>query len=64
VGWLAAFLLGGAFAVVLMTTGRATRSSGVAFGPWLLAGAWVGIWFGEQLWYSYAALSGLVLTKG
>lgn len=64
VGWLAAFLLGGAFAVVLMATGRATRSSRVAFGPWLLAGAWVGICFGQWLWYSYTAVSGLVVTKG
>ena len=64
VGWLAAFLLGGGFAVALMATGRATRRSALPFGPWLLVGAWVGILFGEQLWYSYAALSGLVLTKG
>lgn len=64
VGWLAAFLLGGGYAVALMASGRATRRTALPFGPWLLAGAWVGIWFGEQLWYSYAALSGLILTKG
>jgi leader peptidase (prepilin peptidase)/N-methyltransferase len=64
VGWLAAFLLGGVFAVVLIATGKATRSSGVAFGPWLLAGAWVGICFGQWLWFSYTAVSGLVVTKG
>lgn len=64
VGWLAAFVLGGGFAVVLMASGKATRRSALPFGPWLLAGAWVGIWFGEELWYSYTALSGLVLTKG
>lgn len=64
VGWLAAFLLGGGFAVALLASGKATRRSAVPFGPWLLAGAWVGIWFGQSLWYSYAALSGLVLTKG
>jgi leader peptidase (prepilin peptidase)/N-methyltransferase len=64
VGWLAAFLLGGGFAVVLMASGKATRRSALPFGPWLLAGAWVGIWFGEELWNSYTALSGLVLTKG
>lgn len=64
VGWLAGFLLGGGFAVALMASGRATRRSALPFGPWLLAGAWVGIWFGEQLWYSYAALSGVLLAKG
>jgi leader peptidase (prepilin peptidase)/N-methyltransferase len=64
VGWLAAFLLGGGFAVVLVARGKATRRSALPFGPWLLAGAWVGILFGEWIWYSYTALSGLVLTKG
>ncbi len=64
VGWLAAFLLGGGFALAMMASGRATRHSAIPFGPWILAGAWVGIWFGEQLWSSYAAMSGLVLTKG
>ena len=64
VGWLAAFLLGGGFAVALVASGRATRRTAVPFGPWLLAGAWVGIWFGQNIWYSYTALSGLVLAKG
>ena len=64
VGWLAAFLLGGAFAVALIATGKATRRTALPFGPWLLAGAWVGILFGSCLWNSYTALSGLIVTKG
>ncbi|MGV8908555.1 MAG: prepilin peptidase [Propionicimonas sp.] len=64
VGWLAGFLLGGAFAVALIASGKATRRSAVSFGPWLLAGAWVGIWFGKWLWNYYTAMSGLTLSEG
>jgi len=54
VGWFAAFLLGGVFAVGLLVVGRAGRKSGIPFGPWMLLGAMVGIVFGGALgdWYS------------
>jgi leader peptidase (prepilin peptidase)/N-methyltransferase len=58
VGAFAAFLLGGLFAVGLLLTGRATRSSGIPFGPWMLAGAWAGIFFGDRVWHGYLALFG------
>jgi leader peptidase (prepilin peptidase)/N-methyltransferase len=64
VAWLAAFLLGGGYAVALVARGKATRTTAMPFGPWLLAGTWVGIGLGNWIWYSYTALSGLVLTKG
>ncbi len=64
VGWLGGFLLGGAFAVALLATRRVTRGSALAFGPWLLAGAWVGIWFGNSVWAAYAAMCGLIFVKG
>lgn len=53
VGWFAAFLLGGVFAIGLMIAGRAGRKSGIPFGPWLLLGAGVGIVAGPALasWY-------------
>ncbi len=38
-GVLAGFLLGGVAALALLATGRATRRSALAFGPWLLLGA-------------------------
>jgi leader peptidase (prepilin peptidase) / N-methyltransferase len=38
-GPVAAFLLGGVFAAVLLVTGRAGRQSDFAFGPWMLVGA-------------------------
>jgi leader peptidase (prepilin peptidase)/N-methyltransferase len=55
VGAFAAFVLGGLFGVVLMVFGPG-RNRGIAFGPWMLAGAWVGVFFGEALWQSYVAL--------
>jgi leader peptidase (prepilin peptidase) / N-methyltransferase len=64
VGWLSGFLLGGSFAVALIASGKATRRSAVPFGPWLLAGTWVGIWFGKWLWNAYTAASGLILPEG
>jgi leader peptidase (prepilin peptidase)/N-methyltransferase len=59
VGALAAFLLGGVYAVALLVTRRAGRKSGIPFGPWMLAGAWVGIFFGGALWGGYLSLFGL-----
>lgn len=49
-GWLefaagaaAAFVLGGVHALVLLAAGRADRGTHLAFGPWMLAGAWAGM---------------------
>lgn len=56
VGAFAAFLLGGLFSIVLLVMGRASRSSGIPFGPWMLAGAALGVAVGEQLWDAYLAL--------
>jgi leader peptidase (prepilin peptidase) / N-methyltransferase len=64
VGWLAAFVLGTCFVAVLAARGDVTRRSTLAFGPWLLAGAWIGVWFGNGIWSSYTALCGLVFAKG
>jgi leader peptidase (prepilin peptidase)/N-methyltransferase len=53
VGGFAAFLLGGLYAVGLVVAGRAGRGSGIPFGPWMLAGAFVGLAVGEPVggWY-------------
>jgi leader peptidase (prepilin peptidase)/N-methyltransferase len=58
-GAIAAFILGGLFAVVLVITRRANRKSGIPFGPWMILGAWVGIAFGNQLFAGYLTLFGL-----
>ncbi len=59
VGAMAAFFLGGVFGVILMLARRASRTSGIPFGPWMLAGAWVGIVFGDPIARGYFALFGL-----
>lgn len=59
VGALAAFVLGGIFGIVLMATGRATRKTGIPFGPWMLAGAAVGILFGSVALDGYLSMFGL-----
>lgn len=59
VGSFGAFLLGGTFAIVLVVTRRAGRRSGIPFGPWMVGGAWIGIFFGAGIWNSYLAFIGL-----
>ena len=59
VGALAAFLLGGLYGVILILARRARRTTGIPFGPWMLAGAWVGILFGESIARGYLAAFGL-----
>ena len=59
VGTLAAFLLGSLVGVALIVARRASRSTGIPFGPWMLGGAWVGILVGEPIARGYLALFGL-----
>lgn len=56
VGAFAAFLVGGLFSVVLLAAGRAGRKSAIPFGPWMLLGAWIGIFVGEPLWGAYLGI--------
>ena len=55
VGALGGFILGGLFGIVLLALGRSKRTA-VAFGPWMLAGAWIGILIGEPIATTYLAL--------
>lgn len=59
VGTAAAFVLGGLVGVVLLAARRAERRSGIPFGPWMIAGAWVGIFAGEPIADAYLSLAGL-----
>ncbi|SNS38278.1 leader peptidase (prepilin peptidase) / N-methyltransferase [Micrococcales bacterium KH10] len=56
IGAFGAFLLGGVYSIVLLLTRRAGRKSGIPFGPWMIAGAAIGIAVGEQIWDQYLAL--------
>ena len=55
VGGFGAFILGGVLSGVLIALGRVGRKDGLPFGPCLLAGAFVGVFFGERLWSLYLA---------
>jgi len=59
VGAMGAFVLGGIFGVVLILARRAGRGSGIPFGPWMFAGAWLGIFAGEPLASAYLSWMGI-----
>lgn len=59
VGAFAAFVLGGLFGLALIALRRAGRRSAIPFGPWMLAGAWVGIFIGQALGAWYVSLLNL-----
>jgi leader peptidase (prepilin peptidase)/N-methyltransferase len=59
VGLLSAFVLGGGVGLVLMATGRARRGTHMAFGPFLLLGALVGLIWGEAIGAAYLDVIGL-----
>ena len=48
-----AFVLGGLYAVALLVARRARRGTGIPFGPWMLAGALMGVAAGPWLWTAY-----------
>ncbi len=58
VGAFAAFLVGGIVSIGLLLSGRATRKSGIPFGPYMLLGAGIGIVAGERLGSAYLSLLG------
>ncbi len=53
VGGFAGFLLGGAVGALLMLIGRATRKSAIPFGPFMLAGTFLGVFWGAALVNAY-----------
>ena len=46
---MAAFVLGGLVSVVLLALRRVSRQSSIAFGPAMIAGAWVALVFPVQV---------------
>ncbi|ALJ20842.1 prepilin peptidase [Microbacterium sp. No. 7] len=46
IGVLSAFVLGGVFSLALLALRRARRGTAVPFGPFLVAGMWIGIALG------------------
>ena len=60
VGAFAPFLLGGLFGIALIAFTKAGRKTRVPFGPWMLAGAWIGIFAGPVVARAYLSFVGLV----
>src|SRR5690606_10321058 len=58
VGIVAGLVLGGLYGVIQLARGRG-RTARVALGPWMLAGAWIGILVGSPLLGAYLGLFGL-----
>ncbi|MBU4465057.1 MAG: A24 family peptidase [Actinobacteria bacterium] len=56
VGAVSAFVIGGLAGAMLIVTRRATRRTAIPFGPFLLAGAWIGILFGAPLSAAYLGI--------
>ncbi len=53
VGAFAAFLFGGVFGILLLIVRRAGRRTAIPFGPWMILGAWLGVFAGELVARSY-----------
>lgn len=58
-GAFAAFVLGGLFALALIAFKKTNLKSGIPFGPWMVAGAWLGVFFGVQIVQSYLSIFSL-----
>ena len=52
-GAFAAFLYGGVFGIALVVLRRAGRKTAIPFGPWMILGAWTGVFAGDSVgrWY-------------
>ena len=60
VGAFAAFVFGGVFGLLLLLVRRAGRKSAIPFGPWMILGAWLGVFAGEVLARGYFDAVGVV----
>ena len=56
VGAFAAFVLGGIFGLALIGAKKAGRRTAIPFGPWMIAGAWTGVFTGELVGRFYGGL--------
>jgi len=59
VGTMGAFFIGGIVGLAMILAKRASRASSIPFGPWMLAGTWLGIFAGEPLANVYLTAVGL-----
>jgi leader peptidase (prepilin peptidase)/N-methyltransferase len=60
VGIAAAFVVGAIVGITILAVRRVGRQTPIPFGPWMFAGAWIGIFGGLPLASGYLQLVGLV----
>ncbi|WP_084037787.1 A24 family peptidase [Demequina sp. NBRC 110053] len=53
VGAFSAFLLGGLAGIIIMAVTKSGRRTRIPFGPWMIAGAAVGVAYGDSVWDAY-----------
>lgn len=53
------FFLGGIFGAVAMAVGKATRKTNVPYGPFMVLGAFLAIWWGQAIADAYLGATGL-----
>ena len=56
VGGFFAFVYGGVFGIILLLRRRAVRRTAIPFGPWMILGAWTGVFAGETIGSGYLSL--------
>ncbi|MGI8394185.1 prepilin peptidase [Leucobacter sp. W1038] len=56
VGAFAGFVLGAVYGLALIAMRRGGRKTEIPFGPFMLAGAWVGVWAGPAVMHAYLSL--------
>lgn len=59
VGTAAAWLLGAIVGVCALLLGRISRGKPIPFGPFLLVGTWIGVFFGQSIWALYLSATGI-----
>lgn len=59
VGWLLGFMLGGVFGVLALAVRRANRKTTLPYGPFMIAGALVAVWWGPAIARAYLHTTGL-----
>jgi leader peptidase (prepilin peptidase)/N-methyltransferase len=59
VGLFGGFLLGGVFSIALVVAGRGGRKTKIPYGPFMLGGALLAVFWGQQLADWYARVTGI-----
>ena len=57
VGAFLGFVLGGVFGIALVAVNRANRKTKIPFGPFMIAGALVAVFFGQHMAHAYLSFS-------